>query len=284
MLLRTLLCITSLFFISCKHSSQESKPKIVNGFIVDEHSEAALKESVEKFYQDIVLKDNIQTISKNSDDLLNLVDSVIHIAFYDKDKNAKTCSGVYISDSVILTAAHCIPGKVNSDGLVSENIYVVGKGLASTYAMRHPKFDFNSNITFYDVGVIFTPKQTASIFTPHAKEGDSKPSIGEHVLLAGYGSNDENSKPTLRIGHNKINQVEQLEYIISKWISLRKKAPGVDVIAQKGDSGGPLFYKNKVIGVCASLSGLVQKKIHYVDIREPTIQSFINESFEKNPF
>ena len=175
-----------------------------------------------------------------------------------------------------------------ADGSVKENFYLPSKGNPSQLAMRHPEYDMKKG-TGPDVGVIYVPNNNVSSTADFFQSEDALPAIGEHTLVAGYGySYDEiwveGKREHMRIGINKIDSQKDSLFTISRWHYFNNSQPGINVSGQKGDSGGPLIYKNKIIGITSTKSGWIKNNVQFLDLSDPSVQSFIKKAIENDPF
>lgn len=141
-----------------------------------------------------------------------------------------TCSGVAISPTLILTAAHCLEGEI-------KNVRVF---IQETYNPKHPFFEiskfkihpeYNSKKSAYqnDLAKIITKNKLPSLIHIHSIH--SGKSLNGTLLRFGFGERNKKNvrtviSPTLRgIDHT------------SKILELN------DQFSTSGDSGGPVFIK-----------------------------------------
>ncbi|MBF0443919.1 MAG: trypsin-like serine protease [Oligoflexales bacterium] len=181
------------------------------------------------------------------------------------------CTGTFIKDDTVLTAAHCtMQGKEidKTSGKVNHTIYwaeVVADGekrkaekiAASTAIYRNPLWDEEfkkQQVNKYDLAIVEFPpgtaKATARISSQKVKEGDT-------LTIVGYGLNyvpkskteiDKTSAGVKRMGTNKVSNLYR-GFIYFSGATETTTADGTTVNASMGDSGGPLFIDGNLAGI-----------------------------------
>jgi hypothetical protein len=196
------------------------------------------------------------------------------------------CTGTFINDHTILTAAHCFKGHktIDENGLVTgANVIVVdGPRVLKSQVFANTKY-FKGNDHKYDQAVIFVPKGTAKSTLELSFED---PILRSTVISVGYGKNsviESENDDKKRWGTNKIEGVED-DYVQIKGDCVNR-ADGRNVAPDKGDSGGPLLYEGKIIGTLSykeafSINDECSERanINYVKVSNKKSQSFLNSA------
>lgn len=179
------------------------------------------------------------------------------------------CTGTFVSDFQVLTAAHCVENV--------KSIQIIEKqGLSGLFGFRvieeaerwaaHPLYSIKTKGR-YDLAVVEFPKGTASSVV---QLKNVRPRLGETITIVGFGNNnitpkivDGDLKQTgsgyKRKGQNRINEITdgQLIFIgsLSEQHALRQGyQPGQRVGLGSGDSGGPMFNeKGELIGIASGV-------------------------------
>lgn len=210
--------------------------------------------------------------------------AVVALSFK-SDKWQGECSGTFISDSILLTAAHCVPFE---DKNLTYNVEIGGKTLTSTAFFRHPEFKTMSQGQFpkaqdsrYDIAVIRFPPGTSKD-TMVVKSG-SIITAGTELTIVGFGGDsiqsEELGPQVKRKGTNTVKAAANGIFIMSDMLRkmLVNPVPGQLVAATKGDSGGPAIDKEgKLVGV-TSIGTKVGDSTFFVfcDVSSPEASRFL---------
>lgn len=201
-----------------------------------------------------------------------------------------TCTATFISDSVALTAAHCVnSGKPDADGMVDMEVHYVRSGEESSLDKKKTRIatglkayqnkawmESGGGVNAKDLGVVIFPANTAKSW---ATIGSRKPMAGDDLVIVGYGLNellDVGAKAGIkRMGKNKIKTVGE-GFIEFEGTPRDLDSDGVNSASASGDSGGPLFVNGELVGSTSGggIRGNV-KSSKYVDLTSESSREFI---------
>lgn len=179
------------------------------------------------------------------------------------------CTGTFVSDFQVLTAAHCVEGvksihiieKQDWRALFSMKVIAEAERWAA-----HPLYSIKTKGR-YDLAVVEFPKATAPAIMALK---DVRPKLGETVTIVGFGNNDIASKIVngdleqsgsthKRKGQNRIGALEEGQVIFTGSLSERHAqrqgyGPGQKVGLGSGDSGGPMFNEQgELVGIASGV-------------------------------
>ena len=213
------------------------------------------------------------------------------VLLYDA-KIGSICTGSFITETIVLTAAHCtMGGEIDSDGDVDHELQLVeiednDKSKArvvatSTRVVRNPLWDFaGRNVNRYDLGVVFFEPGVAKEILPIASEPAK---VGDDFVIVGYGLNTSSSKDPSsagikRMGQNRVSAIQE-GFIQFDGKSKTTSADGTDVAAGSGDSGGPLFIEGQIAGVTSGggWGGFGRTVSLYIDLHSSTSRDFLEQ-------
>jgi hypothetical protein len=188
-----------------------------------------------------------------------------------------TCTGTFVSDNTMITAAHCVPE--DPDDAI---YYVPGTSvnLGSDYDEQQELFKtgikangfvrgdietedakISTEVSPFDIAIIVFPNDTAPATLPIRS---TKLKGGESVDLVGFGDTEINASEsssirTKRHGRNKVeSNADLLRGLPKLWVVAgEEKTRTTDgsstySLASQGDSGGPLLYNNTITGIASS--------------------------------
>ena len=213
------------------------------------------------------------------------------VLLYDA-KIGSICTGSFVTETVVLTAAHCtMGGEVDRFGEVDHQLEIIeidgnDKSSArvvasSTRVVRNPLWDFaGRNVNRYDLGLVFfepgVAKDVVSLASEPAK-------VGDDFVIVGYGlntstANDPSSARIKRMGNNTVSQITD-GFIQFDGKSKTTNGDGTDVAAGSGDSGGPLLIAGQLAGVTSGggWGGFGRTRSLYIDLHSETSKEFLEK-------
>ena len=208
------------------------------------------------------------------------------------DQAGSICTGTFITDEIVLTAAHCtMSGKVDSQGNVDLTLGIIeiedaeenkAKLVAkSTRIVRNPLWDRNGrNVNRYDLGVVYFPEGTARAVS---RITDYPARQGDDFTIVGYGlnqtldMNDGSSAGVKRVGYNSVSSVSG-GFIQFYGQTKTTSGDGSNASSGSGDSGGPLFIDGEIAGVTSGGgNSWGQARSLYVDVHSSTSRDFLEQ-------
>lgn len=148
-----------------------------------------------------------------------------------KIKDSKNSEGYYLG--LVLTASHCVDGM----NIMFEVEFFNGKKTKNNKPVKDLPITFDPD---NDLAIIRALIPNDVVPTPMSTE---KPECGDQILMSGYGAGSVRHWRGIYGG----SKVMSGGHIVFSW-------------AIQGDSGGPVIYKGKVIGVICYGSGLNKYK------------------------
>lgn len=142
-----------------------------------------------------------------------------------------TCTGVAVSNQIVVTAAHCLEGEIKQVRVFTQKMYDPElPSLEIKNFKVHP--DYNSTTSRYksDLGKIHLKQRLPSYINIHpVYEGVT---VTGDILRFGFGGrNDRNIRTVVTPQFRKINLEESVLELDDKY-------------SRSGDSGGPIFMRN----------------------------------------
>lgn len=191
------------------------------------------------------------------------------------------CTATWVSDSTVLTAAHCITDAGGNASKISIS-RGTGKGLKASRMYIHKSY-LRSEANGRDIAILQFAKGSSNVFIPMALT-QAKP--GDDLTIIGFGKFDHkigSSGGQKRIGTNKVREVDYAGRIVfDGMISPKDKTgTGENVTNSQGDSGGPMIINNRVVGVSSSVNSnpTAEGKLrgNYESVRAPEVESWLME-------
>lgn len=190
------------------------------------------------------------------------------------------CTGTAVSHNTLLYAGHCTGGGIpqGTTGLIQGKV-CINKNLAnpdnpsvgacSTSLFVHPGYaseDFR-----FDVAIGVFPDNTFKNYFPVQTQ---MPARGDKVILVGYSSQNlpDSSNGSKRWGFNTFSRADSDQALISEY-----GGSAARVAVSPGDSGGPLFYDCKVVGVASRMATSGSKISLHTNMTLSDTQSWMRE-------
>lgn len=157
------------------------------------------------------------------------------------------CTGTFLGDNVVLTAAHCI------DGSPTGNIKVNGRipSIAAFHAGKTGKAAFYNRPSL-DIALLLFPDNTSRLWR---KVASVPPKAGDEMIVTGYGQTnvvkDNPPDGKVRSGRNTVAEVdaEGALFYYDSPMSFTGVPLGDESMSGRGDSGGPVFVGDGVGGL-----------------------------------
>jgi hypothetical protein len=174
------------------------------------------------------------------------------------------CSGTVISQTAVLTAAHCLV-----DGVAKVRVAFGTKEVTASSFKASPNYNGTASNSI-DVGVVLMSDPMGQPVVPILSSRD--PGVGEAAVIAGYGQDLFGQAFVLRAGATTISNVGS--------VYLQNDYGGSSASTCSGDSGGPMLVSVNgtwaVAGVTSSVSGsCIAGANYYVNMRNSLARSFV---------
>ncbi len=214
-----------------------------------------------------------------------------------------TCTGTFVNDSQVVTAAHCVYdlAEAGSPASAIKFVHEQSDGTVEEIdAMRfahHPDFVNNPAVlNNHDIAVITFPAGSAPAVVSFQVK---RPTVGQKFTIVGFGLNDYDRDRygnqvgsgggIKRMGTNEIERISNgmIEFTGVPTARDRSVPQGQRVASGSGDSGGPMFIDDKLVATTSG-GGLVSLPVNghfktvkassYVDLTLPTNIEFLKQS------
>ena len=195
------------------------------------------------------------------------------------------CTGTFIRDDLLLTAAHCVTSPRAATFSIYSKVSPLDRSRpSSNTVIVHPLYDgpITGSAIPYDLAFIKFPKETLPVhMAAPFTQADSPPDVGSAVTMVGYGE----SRPSWEwapVGKRLVgrNMVASISRVMGPFTMIDVSTKGTDRAATSyGDSGGPLYSAD------GKLIGITQSGIHheaedewsnrFVDLSHSAIRKFM---------
>lgn len=180
-------------------------------------------------------------------------------ALYSDDQEAPRCTGVWIDNYRILTAAHCDHDQPMFYSVIGE--YVGVFRIPRLHRMHLERIDRMHDVAVYQTSRFDTP------FHEVARVAATTPAVGEDLYLMGHSAGLSWSFRHGWVSAYREPQTEVVDKKIGPWMQV--SAP-----IYSGDSGGGAFNeRGELVGTASSLATPVPNAVFYVYL--PTIHEFL---------
>ena len=210
------------------------------------------------------------------------------------------CTGTFVTHDTVLTAAHCIGENSDEYKEVQHSIRLwestVVNGVPSFQGTKasvsvhiHPQWISESKrkvVNQFDLGIVLFPPNTA---TEVASLAHQSPRSQEKVTIVGYGLPGylaDGSEASVKVGTKRkgVNRIAGLfqGLIYIKDFSQKGPDEGISELngwarTAPGDSGGPMFIDQKLVGITAGGGQISAKKgfSAYVNLHSVSSGNFL---------
>ena len=229
----------------------------------------------------IILFFSLNSFSGQQADIVNgiVIDeeeypSVVRISELINGSPVAGCTATFVSSSTMLTAAHCVEDKGASvrvetgpaAGAVTKKIYL------------HPQYTLTG--VYYDVAVVIFPEGTSPEYSTVL---DRAAKVGNELTIVGYGRSKFDDLTTSGVKRKGFNVVSA----VAERVSFTSKAPqgegnGEDACSASGDSGGPMFIDDQIIGISSTISRIgAETTGNYSNILHVKYLPFFKDTIKK---
>jgi hypothetical protein len=186
------------------------------------------------------------------------------------------CTGTFVSDTTMITASHCV-----LEGGQIIGVTVESTGARSSKVLIHP--NATGQVGGTDLAVAIFPSGTSQAFMPIAKR---RPAEGDEITIVGYGKSDHTNNATggrKRLGKNRLLDASGNELVFSGEIrNVGQTGNGINSASSNGDSGGPMFIKDELVGVTSGgYDDGQQKHSFYVNLISDSNMAFLKSTLAR---
>jgi hypothetical protein len=193
-----------------------------------------------------------------------------------------TCTGTFVSDNTLMTAAHCVNSSEPGGGLKA---IIKGKGVVPIKTFVPATPDGKRREPKDDVAVVLFQDGLSDAWYSVSRVA---PQVGEKITIVGFGQTDfiGNNEPDekRRFGFNTITELADggatIKYELG--VNCQGSAIGTNAMAGRGDSGGPVFTKSGLIGIINRGEISHETLIEYdANLVTPAMEKFLRSTLLK---
>jgi V8-like Glu-specific endopeptidase len=194
--------------------------------------------------------------------------------------NNRSCTGTFISDSLLVTAAHCLGKPTNDSTGIGEGGILYGSrpSVRAYTAVPYPGHKIGPlDLAVIDFGQGAAP-DVAGLAT-------RQPNAGDGITIVGFGYNDTINKTgigTKRVGYNTIGSVDGGMIDFTGVAQTTSGTPdGSNAASSNGDSGGPLFIDGNALAGTTSgghVDASGNKVSEYVNLMSDASQALLQQA------
>ena len=184
-------------------------------------------------------------ITNGVEDKDNNYSHVVNLGIVRSGNRGAICTGTFVSDTTLITAAHCVVESGKQLGDVRLSGF---KGKKALKILAHPKF-LAVPAAKHDLAVIIFEADSSKKYSNVSKE---QPRAEAKIVIAGFGNNDHIKRTgngTKRIGHNTLAANKDGLLTFTGGLDSSGGSNGENAASSQGDSGGPMFIENILVGV-----------------------------------
>lgn len=211
-------------------------------------------------------------------DFAAVVEITRHTKIGDDEAVAQVCTGTFIAERIVITAAHCITDRVSADGFVNKPGAERIGGKIPSRIFVHPEYQWSSGFDpLHDVALM----EFASDLAPAVAHFSPQPAkAGDAVEIVGFGRLDPNDNDSAGVKRWGANTLETAgETLTFKGLAESRDLDGKDTASARGDSGGPMFLAGALIGT--TVGGAVdegRKISQYTHLHAAGIKRFLAQA------
>lgn len=162
--------------------------------------------------------------------------SAVALILVDSSAGVGSCSGSYISQTAVLTAAHCFPGRVREVAIGS-----LGNIRSGVQVIIHPLYDGSISSPF-DMAIVKVNQPLSAGPVPILLSRFPNP--GERVVAYGYGLDERGNDALDRINSGQAPLRATFTQFAGSLATAAVVSTGAGSTCQ-GDSGGPVLAKDQ---------------------------------------